>query len=75
MAKKVTRQRAWWTPDGERDAQLVTILERGRRKSRIRTAHGFVKDGIPNKELDRLERDDPEEPSEASFTFETPGAA
>ena len=44
--KVVERPRAYF------EGELVTVLEKGRRSSTIRTAHGFVRESVPNKELD-----------------------
>lgn len=59
--KIVERQRAYWS------GQLVTVLHKGKRSSTVRTAHGFVKEGVFNKELDF---NVPEE--DATLRFEQP---
>jgi hypothetical protein len=57
---EVQRERA------ELDGELVTVLERGRRTSTIRTAAGFVKD-VPTKQLAKL----PDTDERKSFTAVT----
>jgi hypothetical protein len=51
MPQEVERERA------EYEGELVTVLERGRRTSTIRTTTGFVKD-VPTKQLVKLKDTD-----------------
>jgi hypothetical protein len=60
MARKtVERERAYY------NGQLVTILKRIRRNCQVRTAHGYVLDDVPVKELDFNVEDD-----QATLIFE-----
>jgi hypothetical protein len=60
MARKtVERERAYY------NGQLVTILEKGRRTSKVRTVYGFVEEDVLNKELDFNVEDD-----QATLIFE-----
>jgi hypothetical protein len=67
MAKKadkiIERERAYWK------GQLVTVLEKGKRKSTIRTGFGYVTEDVPNKELDFNVEDD-----KATLRYEPPNA-
>jgi hypothetical protein len=54
MTKQVTRERMLWR-DG-----VVTVLEKGMRRSTIRDKSGYVVENVLNKELEELRDDDPE---------------
>lgn len=63
MAKgeKIERQRAYY------GGELVTVIERGKIKSTVRTSRGFVIENVRNKDLDFKVEDEL-----AKLRFESP---
>jgi hypothetical protein len=59
--KITVRSRAYY------EGELVTVLDKGKRKSTIRTSRGFPIEGVPNKDLDFDVEED-----KATLRFEPP---